>query len=222
MAWRDDVLANNPVFYYEFEETTGSVAVDSSVNGNDGTIGADTLLNQTGAFGQAFDFTRTSDPDNIWVEGPTTSLLPTSLFLVECWAKQTSAPGDPRLWETNPGVSAEVAALVDSTRVRLAFGAGGPNDFSWNHGGLPTDGDFHLYQFTYDGTDLAIIVDDVMRASQAFVGGTPSWGSGNFVIGTKRADNSPATTDNFKGIIDEVAVYQVAVKQASAGDGYWG
>ena len=49
-AYQDEVLADNPVAYYRFEETSGTTAADSSVNSNSGTYSGATLptLNQTG------------------------------------------------------------------------------------------------------------------------------------------------------------------------------
>jgi hypothetical protein len=36
-AYRDEVLAENPVAYYRFEETSGTTAIDTTANSNDGT-----------------------------------------------------------------------------------------------------------------------------------------------------------------------------------------
>ena len=47
-AYQDEVLADNPVAYYRFEETSGTTAFDTA-NSNDGSYVNGVLLNQPGA-----------------------------------------------------------------------------------------------------------------------------------------------------------------------------
>jgi hypothetical protein len=59
-VYRNAVMANNPVAYYQFDETEGTTAVDSSGNGKDGTfVGSLGLGAESGApnLGTAVDFT---------------------------------------------------------------------------------------------------------------------------------------------------------------------
>src|SRR3979490_2221578 len=48
-AYQDEVLADNPVAYYRFEETSGTTAFDTTANSNDGTYTNGVLINQSGA-----------------------------------------------------------------------------------------------------------------------------------------------------------------------------
>jgi hypothetical protein len=223
MAWRDDVLANSPLLYYEFEETTGSTAFDSGPNGYDGAIDASVLLNQTGAHGQAFDFT--SGTSSVLADNPPV-VLPTASLLIECWAQTSGYPGgNPRLWEADPSIVNPAFGIVrdDFVWLSLKSTTAGNTSLTWTHAGEPIDGSFHLYQFEFDGTDIVIWFDGVEKARTALLGSTTlDWAGYGMTVGNRRP--SVDSGDSFHGVIDDFAIYPIplADKVAAVGDGFWG
>jgi hypothetical protein len=219
VTWRDDVLASSPVVYYEFEETSGVVADDSGPNGYDGTISAAVLVNQTGAHGKGFDFT--SGASSVSVTAPP-YVWPTAQLMIECWAKQASNAGNPRLWEADPSIVNPAFGIVTNTFIWLSLKSTGAGNTSltWNHAGEPTDGAFHLYQFVFDGTDIQIWFDGVFKAGTPLLGSTTlDWAGYGLTVGNRTPNVDSG--DSWHGVIDDFAVYPSSIK-APARAGYWG
>jgi hypothetical protein len=216
MAWRDDVLSSDPFLYYEFEETSGTTAFDSGPHGYNGIIDAGVVLNQTGAHGQAFDFSAGTSSVSAPFPGV---VLPTAAIFIECWAKQVTNAGNPRLWEADPSIVNPSFGIVTNTFIWLMLKStgAGSTSLTWNHAGEPTDGAFHLYQFEFNGTDIAIWFDGVKKASTPLLGtNILDWAGYGITVGNRTP--SVNSGDSWQGIIDDFAVYERKIPQ----EAFWG
>lgn len=214
MAYRDDVLANDPIVYFEFEETVGTTAADSSPNNNDGTYGAGIVLGQTGVHGNAI---RSSNlTNNNWVNVPSLD-APTSLatFQIEAYVKPTGyGGGDMRVWENAPPTVSpgdEQIITVGSENIVFQVKLSGTTyQTFWDHDDAPIDGDWHLLQCVYDGECLGIFWDGDLKSQQSGSGTfNPTLNGPQLVVGN--ADDISAGNDAFVGYLEDFAFYPTSI-----------
>ena len=90
-AYRNQVLADEPLAYWRLGEPSGTSAADASGNGNTGTYGGSPTLGATGALAGDTDTATSFDGVNDNVSVPNNaSLNLNGSFSIEFWAKQTS------------------------------------------------------------------------------------------------------------------------------------
>src|SRR5580765_5800693 len=85
-AYLDEVLADNPIAYYRFEETSGTTANDTTGNSNNGTYTNGVLIDQPSAanLGRAARFDGIDD----YVSTPRTV---STNFTLELWINTTAS-----------------------------------------------------------------------------------------------------------------------------------
>ena len=108
-AYQDEVLADNPVAYYRFEETSGTTANDASGNSNSGAYNNGVLLGQPSApaLGNAARF----DGVNDYVS---TSRTVSTDFTLELWINTTaSSLTGSQAYEGNGLVWSDVGGSAD-------------------------------------------------------------------------------------------------------------
>jgi concanavalin A-like lectin/glucanase superfamily protein len=201
-AYQDEVLADNPVAYYRFEEASGATATDSSPNANDGTYTNGVLLGQPSApqLGTAARF------DGIDDYVSTLRTISTD-FTLELWINSNagsptgaaSYEGNGLLWSDVGGDANDftLAILNDG----LSFFAGDSamtvtsanaiNDGRWHH----------LVATRAIGGSMEIFVDGVSRGTVPS-GSSPLDANPSIMIGGNVLDGR-----FFAGLIDEVAYY---------------
>lgn len=207
-AYPDEVLADNPVAYYRFEETSGTTANDSSASGtNDGTYVNGVLLNQSGVSSETGLAARFDGSDD-YVNTPNSV---GGDFTLEAWINTTADSlggthayeGNGILWSDVTGTANDfVVAILDD---RLAFTTGNP-DTTVTGGPLLNDGRWHHI----------VVVRDQGVGVSAYVDGN--------LIGTGSTNNNALTANSeihiggntldsqfFEGRIDEVAYYASAL-----------
>jgi len=216
-TYPDTVLADNPLAYYRFEETSGTTAADSSASGlYPGTYnvnGAYPLLGQPGI-----------DINSISLQAATASsvtagyypdLNPQGPFSFEVWVRPTSAPtgGDYRCpignfggWATGggygsgwyiyqtPNPGSGLAFIMAPTGVWISSGY---TLFNW----------YHLVG-TYDGTNASFFVNGALIGTQAATGYLAN--PANALGMGQRADGYGF----WDGNLDEVAIYTNALSAA--------
>jgi hypothetical protein len=100
--YADLVMAAQPVAYYRLNETSGSVARDSSGHGNDGAYGKNVVLGTPGLLARDRDlaamFPGGSGVDNVVIVPKNALLEPTQAVTVECWVKLSVVPTDPHVF----------------------------------------------------------------------------------------------------------------------------
>jgi hypothetical protein len=208
-AYQDEVLADNPVAYYRFEETSGTTANDSSPNANDGTYMNGVLLDQPSApaLGRSARFDGLDD-------FVSTARTVATDFTLELWIySKASSPtgsasyeGDGLLWsDVGGGANDFTMAILND---RLSFFAGDIettvtsanviNDARWHH----------LVVTRALGGSTQIFVDGVVRGTMPS-GNSPLDANPEIAIGANVLDGR-----FFDGLIDEVAYYPSVLSAA--------
>jgi len=201
-AYQDEVLADHPVAYYRFEETSGTTARDSTANSNDGTYINGVLINQPSLpnLGKAARFDGIDD----YVS---TARTVSTNFTLELWINTTATSltgsqayeGNGLLWSDVGGVANDfVLAMLNNG---MSFFTGNPdttvtsaiaiNDGRWHH----------LVATRTQGGNVEIFVDGISRGTTT-TNNIPLDGNPSIMIGGNILDSR-----YFSGLIDEVAYY---------------
>jgi hypothetical protein len=201
-AYQDVVLADHPIAYYRFEETSGTTAHDTSGNSNDGTYVNGVVLNQPSApqLGHAGKF------DGIAAFVNTARTVSTD-FTLELWINTTATSltgseayeGNGLLWSDVGGAANDfVVAMLNNG---LAFDTGNP-DVNLTSADAINDGRWHhLVATRTQGANVEIFVDGVSRGT-ATTNDNPLDGNPVINIGGNTLDSR-----YFSGLVDEVAYY---------------
>jgi len=200
-AYQDEVLADNPVAYYRFEETSGTTAIDTA-NSNDGSYVNGVVLNQPSApgLGKAASF----DGINDYVNTPRTV---STDFTLEAWVKTTapslfgsqSYEGNGLLWSDVGGGANDFAMAMLNNG--LSFFTGNP-DVTVTSASAINDGVWHhLVATRTEGGSVEIFIDGVSRGTTT-TNNNPLDANPSIMIGGNVLDGR-----YFAGSIDEVAYY---------------
>ena len=189
------------------DEGQGKIAGDLSENGNDGEIFGAKWVD--GRFGKALDF----DGKDDYVEVPDAEGLDAiSQITVVTWVKYDQSPpqnyspvgkeSDYRFIIAPGGEEGHFVIATDNNNWY--------SDGTVAHGGSITTGEWHHLAGTYDGKLVRFFVDGwlVGKGSQEVSGNVHS-STNPFHIAKNIAHN----IDSFAGIIDEVAVFNVALSE---------
>lgn len=227
VTYPGEVLADGPLAYWRLDDTSGTTAVDSSGNGNDGTYYGDFTLGQSGAIA--------SDPSDTgvylnesggqtgWVGAGgsfavTSEFTNQSPFTIEAWIKPAVIDANYRgVMSNEAAVDAGKDGYViylggfTSNGVGIGFDRwGGAVSTPVQDAGAVSAGSAWWYVVgTYDGTNQTIYVNGVQVATATSAVELPSFGC-TFAIGATHC----GTVSFYQGVIDEVAVYGTALSQA--------
>jgi hypothetical protein len=192
---------------YAFNEGSGSTVADASGHGHAGTISGATWT--TGKYGQALSFDGTND----WVTIADSNLLDlTTGMTLSAWVYLTANTG----WRTviiKERVGNEVYTLHANTnqnRPQLAIVSGGSGQLQVLGG--PARLALNLWTHlaaTYNGTVLRLFVNGVEVASRAVASGAVMTSGAPLRIG-----GNSIWGEFFKGLIDEVRIYNRALSGA--------
>jgi hypothetical protein len=208
-AYADEVLADNPVAYYRFEESTGTTAADSTANANNGTYVNGALLNQASAtnLGRAVLL----DGVSAYIDTPNTV---GGNFSLELWLK-TTAPslGGSQAYQGNGLLWSDVAGsandfVLAQLNNHAAFFTGNP-DTTTEGSAVLNDGSWHHVVATRAlGGATQLFVDGKLQAS-----GTSN---GNLLADNNRIAIGGNVLDSryFSGLVDEVAYYPSVLSAA--------
>jgi hypothetical protein len=211
-GYRDAVVADGPAGYWRLGETIGTTAADATANANAGTYLNGVVLGVPGALASDADAAARFDGGNdlVSVGDPASGVLDfgTGDFSVEAWFATTtnnesSIFGKKSLephWQVtvtdDPNHAGQVrASFFDGTTSRLAYSSMRVDDGAWHHLVVVYDRD----------TAIRIYVDGVSAGSAAGATPTDVSNAAPFQIG------KTSGYAYFKGDIDEVAVYPVAL-----------
>ena len=177
LSYEEETLDDSPLGYWRLNETSGTVAADSSGNARTGTY-AGTPTFASGA-------TTFSGDDRVTV--PATGLdAGTTGFTIKTRIKGTKSSGTGTIaarWHDG-GAQRWVLSLYQGTGTMQAWFKGG--------GGYPTctnatdvlDGEWHEVALRYTGSGFCIVVDGVAGATTSYTG-NPGDESPGLAVGAK-------------------------------------
>lgn len=204
------VYNDSPDLYWRLNETSGTVAADSSVSVNNGTYSGGVTKNQTGAIAGTTNKAAAFDGVNGLVASSTLLSNP-SVYSLELWFNSTTTRGGKLIGfgSANTGTSGNYdrhVYLQDDGKLVFGVWTGFANTITTP--GAYTDGVWHHVVATQSSTSgMALYVDGALvgtngqTSSQAYdgywrVGGDTTWGSTSAFVNAR---------------IDEVAVYSTAI-----------
>lgn len=208
-AYQDQVLADGPVAYYRFEETSGTTANDTTANSNNGTYTNGVLIDQPSAanLGRAARFDGIDD----YVSTPRAV---STNFTLELWINTTASSlsgtnayeGNGLLWSDVGGAANDfVMAMLNNG---LSFFTGNP-DISVTSAIAINDGAWHhLVATRAQGGSVEIFVDGISRGTTT-TNNSPLDANPSIMIGGNVLDSR-----YFSGLIDEVAYYPKVLSAA--------
>jgi hypothetical protein len=236
--YRDEVLADSPVAYWELEETTSGSVIDSSGNGYDGTPGSSTAaptVDVDGIVGRAYQF----DGSNDRFEGTTLGSFGPNLvgsFTVEFWVKTTETSSQSIMGFFNTGNNLALQVRIntngtegtaadsiylfvrsdDSSTGRIMRGTfpAAVSDDEWHHVVIAVD----------DAQPSGTVRAYLDGANETFTKETDNLGTGTanlgFALGVGARNVRGTFGTFFAGRLDEVAIYPTALSAARV-DAHW-
>jgi hypothetical protein len=200
-----DVNPDTIVGIWLFDEGGGDVAIDSSGNGNDGTLNGPEWTNES-KFGGALEFNGAGS----YIEFATGESMKTQQLTFMAWFNTRKLDGYGHIFQTGNDwndIAGYVFRVHQEGYVQSALTHAPGNTATWLNGpALEADTWYHMV-LTYDGTTATLYLDGVNVASGD--------GQGEIMyddqpvrIGTHSHDTGAA----FDGFIDEVALFDVALE----------
>jgi hypothetical protein len=209
--------------YWRFGESSGTTATDL-VGGKDGTYTNGPILGQSGAIAGDTDTAASFDGSNDFVGfGDNYGFAGTASFSAEAWVNQSTAHAtwSARIFDkVNYGTNRDGWLLVNQANDSLAFirynGTGTSGTSIGAAAGLVTaTNGWHHVAVTYDGTNMRLYVDGVLKAGPSSSTYALNAHASPFAVGAQSGGGNP-----FPGLIDDVAVYNVALSAQQVEDHY--
>jgi len=196
---------------WQFDESGGTIAHDSSGNGNDGTIYGASRVD--GKFENGLSFNGDSDyvlvPDD-------ESLDISDEITVAAWFKTDTVHDGSIVWKDystyNPvyGI-AYFGQSYGQISGRITDSGGSTHSLAFN---FTADGDWHLIVLRYDGAYQKLFLDGVEKASE-FWSGNIATSAYDLMIGSR-----VLVPIYFDGVIDNVQIYDRALSLSEISDLY--
>jgi len=188
------------VGWWRFDEGTGNVAKDSSGFGNNGIIYGAIWVD--GKYGKALSFDGTND----YVQIPISSSLKLPLWTISAWVETNVVDSAyHEIIRKDGAIGANYLIDLDSANVWDSAFYDGVQWRTASSGITPTIGMFYYVLATWDGTNLKIYVDGILKSSVNYAGSTPDQADTIVNIGSANGYRF------FNGIIDEVRIYNRAL-----------
>jgi len=196
-------LTEGLVGWWTFDEGSGTIAADSSGNGNDGTLNGPVEWTTEGKIGGAMAFT---GPYNFVLVPSSPSLNPTDAITIAAWINPNWTGNNRILQKSTEGSDNQYRLLKEggnNIRVHLPPAA----NFEIT-GNIPPAGEWTHLVATYDGSMIKVYYNGEVVGETAF-SDKLSVSDGPLFIGNKWSQ-APAG-DEFNGIMDDVRIYNRAL-----------
>lgn len=207
-----EVLSDQPLAYWHFDETSGTTAADSSGHGNDGTYVGGVTLGSPGAITGDPGTSVTFDGLTAWMSaGDLFEFAGTAPCSFEAWVDPVLDGYYHNVLSRSDGQGGATTGYlmylepVDAGLMDFAHYSGSTSNIAESNTPIATGSFTHLVG-VYDGTTLSIYGNGVLLDQEPGTFPTPSTSS-PFVV----AAQSGGLTSWFSGRIDEVAVYGAAL-----------
>jgi len=202
--YRNAVLADNPVAYWEFDETSGSTAIDSSGNGRHATYTGSLTLNSSTVTNLGSSVDLTGGHINVPTVGGAYANLS-----IEFWVNAASLGGITAIFATDGYGDTQGHINLNPDVVQSAAPPSNPADLYASSATI----DLNTWYYVVVTKDGAGGPD----AHKIYVNGIEA-ASGSLVAGVHNMDNSQigawTGTRNLDGRVDEVAVYDKVLSPA--------
>ncbi|MCK4342411.1 MAG: LamG domain-containing protein [Phycisphaerae bacterium] len=206
-------LNDGLVGYWSFDEGEGGTAYDYSGHGNHGTIQGASWT--SGISGSALDFHGWDDYAKV-LDSASLRFDDTRAFTLVAWVQRRDYFGRQVEYVVNKGIDSiheEGYALIPGARVKFAVGDG-TNRYYVSGYSIGFD-DWHHVAGVWDHGTMRLYIDGVDEAS-ADVSITIAYTSTSLYIG-----NNYWEDHGFRGLIDEVRIYERALSEDEVLDLYW-
>jgi hypothetical protein len=228
VSYADIILADKPIAFYRFEETSGAVAKNSGSTGGDGAyyVGDEATPNEGGTPGAAkgdagprppgfVGFASDNraatfgGPDTMeWVDTKNKFLDHRSSFTIEYWVKPTARVGADPAW-SRIGIVGQNDAIeygfINGTTIQIWTPGGGSLDTTYTF----ADDEWHHVATIADGTNLKNYFDGKLAGTGGSA--TGDYGTSTYNVHIGGAGVFDVTGNYFKGQIDEVAIFDKAI-----------
>ncbi|MBN1363138.1 MAG: LamG domain-containing protein [Sedimentisphaerales bacterium] len=202
-----DLPGSNLAAYWKLDEASGTVAADSSGNGNDGTVfGRPTWRPSDGQIGGALDFSGRND--YVKVAKPTGFDFAPGSFSASAWVNTRTTGGR---WQT---IMEYDRNSTNGNRFGLWLDFGGRFHFRVGQNTWQTTRDlkantWYLLTATYDGDThrMRLYIDGVLDASATNAAGFVSPVQSTLTIGACGSE----IDEFFDGMLDDVRVYDITL-----------
>lgn len=206
------------VAYWKFDETSGSVAVDSTNHGNDGALIGSPDWTTAGTIAGALDFDSSNaeriDAGTFEVGGSELTLM--------AWTRSESGFHDGRIIFKSKGNSAPDQGwgltVAESLQPDFRVRAGG----TWDRidaDGSVSNGQWYHLAGTYDGTTMRLYVNGFeVESEEHSAGGAIDQDPTQYVT----LGDSPIGNRTFDGMIDDAQVFDRALTPGEVFDAYKG
>lgn len=224
-AYDEEVMADSPLAYWRFEETSGTTATDETANSHDGTWNGSPTLGATGKVGNAVTLDGSDDymdPGNLGDFGSDCA----AAFTIEFWFKFTTTDQETVFTGWN-GNSGETLLHIHLNTSGNSVGGQSPGRIAAslrNDSGDQTiratdrsdlnDGNWHHIAVVWDDSDttIDIYVDGILDNGASDVDGSAitSGSTSNFTV-TAVGRKEYSSDQHVDGTLDEMALYTSAV-----------
>lgn len=191
--------------HWKLDETSGTTAADSSDNKCNGTLSGGPAWQATGGkLGGALQF----DGVNDYIDcGNPAALKIQDKITLACWIK---APSFTRAWQAILAKGDDSYRLTRSSAGNsVYFGLGGTSVGGFDGATEVADNEWHHVAGVYDGANATLYIDGVADTAVPATGKINA-NSYNLFIG----ENSQSRGRYFKGLIDDVRIYSVALNDS--------
>ena len=209
MSYADEVLKDRPLAYWRLGESGGAVAMDASPNAQNGSYSASGVgFGTPGAMPADKDTAVTLDG----VSGqmtltPVMQLAPGQPFTIEAWVKPAGS-GIRTIFQATQGIDHLLMWLEGNHSLwcRISSATGFP--FTGTAAESVPNGAWSHVAITYDGTTGRFYINGALRTAVSLNAPGSAATSGIWRIGSWAASNY------YNGVLDEVAIYPIALSAA--------
>ena len=210
-ATTDSEAGPNLVSWWKLDESSGTVADDSSGNNHDGTRTGGSWAPTSGKFDGAVDL---GDATSDRVQVPTTGMS-VSAGTVSVWGRMEGTQSGHRYFfgHTSGDWEDSIQLYMDNTNNNLHLGFGGVHPKHANIMTLSVNTWYHI-ALTWDGTNYVVYVDGIEKASGTYTGLSTL----NSIADIGNDGNTGYRIEAFQGLLDEVRIYDGALSKYDIAD----
>ncbi len=219
------VLSSSPTAYFRLDEMSGTTALDSSgrgfnmvmrsgvTKGSAGLVAGDTAVTLPGISNSA---------DVIMSNGRNSALEPATTVSLEAWIKPAAMPSSGRAVIAAYGdddVNAPYELfLLSTTQIVWKLDVSG-GKWLTSTARLSVGSVYHIVG-TYDGATMRLYINGALDSSLVTSGNIGNYAYANRNLGFTIGDDGHLVDGSFKGVVDEVAVYALALSASDVSSHY--